>query len=50
MVAAISIYCHFLKGIKIMAIIIKPLSNLDIKNATSGKLRDGTGLFLKITR
>lgn len=32
-----------------MAIIIKPLSNLDIKNAKEGRLRDGEGLILDIT-
>lgn len=32
-----------------MAIIIKPLSNLDIKNAQNGRLRDGEGLVLDIT-
>ncbi|KDB46222.1 tyrosine-type recombinase/integrase [Glaesserella parasuis] len=34
-----------------MAILIKPLSNLDIKNATEGELlRDGEGLILQVTK
>ncbi|MDO4698187.1 MAG: tyrosine-type recombinase/integrase [Pasteurellaceae bacterium] len=32
-----------------MAIIIKPLTNIDIKNAKIGRLRDGEGLILDIT-
>lgn len=32
-----------------MAIIIKPLSTLDIKHATVGRLRDGEGLVLDVT-
>lgn len=36
-------------GVKAMAIIIRPLTNIDIKNATQGRLRDGEGLILDIT-